>query len=232
MNIPSASLAAVLLVLNVSANADMTIVQKVEGTGQISEMTMKFKDDKVRTDVSPQISTITDAKSGDVVTVMHPQKSYMKIPASSTKALMEKMQQMQQPNGGASPTPAPKLQPTGKKEKINGFDTEEYTATIGGMSVHYWIAKDFPKWSTIAAQMLKMQQGGLGAMAKGMGPGAADFPGMPVRTEMDMNGQKITTTLQSIKEETLDAKDFEVPSDYKAMQIPSFGMPPGQPGAE
>ncbi len=232
MKIPCSSFAALFLALNVSAYADMTIVQKVEGAGQLGEMTMKFKGDKVRADVSPQISTITDAKSGEVVTVMHSQKSYMKISAAGTKALMEKMQKMKQPDGSSSPTPAPKLQSTGKKDKINGFDVEEYTATIGGMTVHYWIAKNYPNWSAILGGMMKMQQGGLGSMAKGMGPSASDFPGMPIRTEMEMNGQKITTTVQSVKEGPLDAKDFEVPAGYKEMQMPSFGTPPASPDGE
>src|SRR5450432_4009085 len=159
---------AVLFALNFSALADMIIVQKVEGAGQLGEMTMKFKGDKVRADVSPEISTITDSKTGDVMTIMHAQKTYMKIPASSTKALMEQMKKSQTQSENGAANPAPKLSATGKKDKINGYNTDEYTAALGGMTVHYWIAKDFPKWSTLLAQMLKMQQGGLAAMTKGM----------------------------------------------------------------
>src|SRR5215210_7640566 len=87
-----ALLAFVALGLGTRIHADMVIVQKVDGAGQSGEMTMKIKGDKVRTEVNPQISTITNATTGDVTTVMHEQKSYMTMPASSTKALMEQMQ--------------------------------------------------------------------------------------------------------------------------------------------
>jgi hypothetical protein len=33
-------------------------------------------------------------------------------------------------------------------------------------------------------------------------------------------GQKITTSLVSVKEQDVDAKDFEVPADYKSMDLP------------
>ncbi len=212
--------------MQLAARADMVIVQKVEGTGQAGEMTMKFKDNKIRTDVSPQVSTITDSASGDVTTLLHTQKSYMNIPASSTKALMAQMQAQMQKQMNGSPAPTPKLQATGRKDKINGYDAQEYTCEIGGMKATYWIAPNFPNWSGVLAAMMKFQQGGLAAMAKGLMPDIADFSGMPVKTEVDMNGQKITTTLVSVEEKAVDAKDFEIPVGYTEMKMPSFNVPP------
>lgn len=208
-----------------AARADMVIVQKVEGAGQSSEMTMKLKGDKIRTDVSPQMSTITNAATGDVTTIMHTQKSYMTIPASSSKALMEQMQKsMQQQNGGA-PAPSAKLQSTGKKEVINGYNTEQYTSAIGGMKVTYWISSEFPNWKKVLEAMQSFQRGGLATMAKGMMPDYASFPGIPVKTEVDFGGQKITTTLASAEEKDVDAKEFEIPAGYTEMKMPTFNMP-------
>ncbi|MEA3187950.1 MAG: hypothetical protein QOD99_1780, partial [Chthoniobacter sp.] len=151
-----------LFLLSFAARADMVIVQKIEGGGQSGQMTMKFKGDKVRTDISPQVTTITDAASGDVITIMHAQKNYMKMPAASTKALMEQMQkQIQTQTAAGSPPPNPKPHATGRKEKINGYDTAEYTCEIGGMKVSYWIASNFPNWPAVLAALLKFQQGGL-----------------------------------------------------------------------
>lgn len=215
-----------LVCLPMVARADLVIVQKVEGAGQNSEMTMKFKDDKIRADVSPQISTLTDASSGDVTTIMHTQKTYMVIPASSSRALMEQMKkQMDAQTAAGAPTPNPKPQATGKKEKINGYDTEEYTSVFSGMKVNYWIASKFPNWPQVLAAMIKFQQGGLASMTKGLMPSPTDFKGMPIRTEVDLNGQKITTTLVSVKNETVDPAEFLIPAGYTEMKMPSFNAP-------
>ncbi len=212
--------------LTFAARADMVIVQKVEGAGQSGEMTMKFKGDKIRADVSPQVSTITDATTGDVTTLMPAQKSYMIIPASSTKALMEQMQkQMQQQTASGSPAPNPKPVATGRKETINGYETEEYTCQFGGMKVEYWIAPNFPNWANVLAAMTKFQQGGLAAMTKGLMPSPSDFKGMPIKTEVDMNGQKITTTLVSVNEQPVADTEFQIPAGYTQMKMPSFNMP-------
>lgn len=212
--------------LMVAAEADVTIVQKVEGTGQAGEMTMELKDNKARTNLSGQISTITDLDSGDVVTLMHAQKSFMKMSGGTTKALLEQMRKMTKASGG---TMGAKPQPTGNKEKINGYDTEEYKSEFGVIKMSFWIAKDFPGSAAVLAEMKKLEQGSMGG-ARALIPGADDLPGMPVRTEIDANGQKTTTTLVSVKEAPIDAKDFDVPSDYKEMKMPALpSMPPPPP---
>lgn len=211
--------------LTLSARADLVITQKIEGSGQSGTMTMKIKGDKIRTDVSPEVSTITDAKSGDVTTIMNSQKSYMVIPASASKALMEKMQKgMAQASPGASPA-AVKLTDTGRKEKVNGYDTEVYTSSIGGMKMTYWIAPNFPDWKKVLDGMMAFQRGGLAAMTKGMMPAASDFTGMPVKTEVDMGAQKITTTLESVKEEPVADTEFQIPAGYTEIKMPSFNAP-------
>ncbi|MDP9291842.1 MAG: DUF4412 domain-containing protein [Verrucomicrobiota bacterium] len=213
--------------LTFAARGDMVIVQHVDGMGQHSDMSIKIKGSLVRTDVSPEVSTITDGDSGEVTTLMHQQKMYMKIPASQTQELMKNMQKETAP--GSSPAGAPKLQPTGVKEKVNGYDTEKFSTEIAGMKMYYWIAKDFPNYVNVLAQFSRLQQGGLGAMAKGMSPDPSTFGGMPVKTEVAMGAQKITSTLVSVKEESVDEKEFLLPADYKAMSVPSFGKPAASP---
>jgi len=240
----AASVAA-LLFTSSFARADLVVVQQTEGAGQLAEMTMKFKGDKIRADVSPEVSVITDVNSGDMTTLNHAQRSYMIVSGSSSRSLMEQMRKnFQKDNPNSSPTSAPKLQATGKKEKINGYDTDEYTCLIGGMKVSYWIAKNFPDWHKLLDAMMKFQHGSLAAMARGIAPSAFDLPGMPIRTEVDMGGQKLTTTLESVKDEPLDESIFQVPSGYTEIKMPSFQMPtmpssssspqraPGAPTAE
>ena len=66
-----------LLAATASLRADLTLVQKVDMAGTPGEMTIKFKGDKVRIDPAPQVSMITDAKTGDTVTLLHGEKKAM-----------------------------------------------------------------------------------------------------------------------------------------------------------
>jgi hypothetical protein len=62
-----------------AARADLTIVQKVEGVGAINEMTIKIKGDKARVDASPQVATIIDSKTGDILNILRDQKQFASI---------------------------------------------------------------------------------------------------------------------------------------------------------
>lgn len=219
-------LAAALLALPPISRADLVIVQSVEGAGQASRMTVKIKGDKTRADISPQLSSLTDGATGDSVMLMHEQKGYMKMPAERTKALMEKMKgfQLQSGKDGVKKEEAatgPKA--TGKKQRIGAYDTEEYVCQVGNTNIHYWVAKNFPDWQKIQEQMLKNQEKSLSQMLKGKIVSLKDLPGMPIKSEMEFNGQKIAYTIVSVKEEDVSAKDFEIPAGYKEMTIPSFG---------
>ncbi len=203
----------------VSARADLIVVQKVESHGQTSEVTMQMKDNRSRTDISAAMSMITNKDTGDMVTLMHSQKIYMKISGAATKALIDEVKKAA--SGGNTP---PKLQPTGKKQKINGFETEEYTTSFGAMKMNYWIARNYPEYKGILAQMMKFQRGSLSAVTKGMAPAAEDFPGMPIRTEMEAAGRDTVMTLVSVSQAAVDPKVFEIPADYKEVAMPSFPM--------
>ena len=72
--------------------ADLVIVQHVDGSGQSGDQTIKIKGDKARTDLASQVSMITDGASGDMVTLMHAQKAFLKVSAAQTKAMMEQLQ--------------------------------------------------------------------------------------------------------------------------------------------
>lgn len=196
------------------ARADLVIVQHVDGSGQSGDQTIKIKGDKARTDLASQVSMITDGASGDIVTLMHAQKAFLKVSAAQTKAMMEQLQKLK-PN--AEPA---KLTATGKKEKVGNYECEIFSSNLGGISVTYWIAKDFPNYPAVREQMDKLQTGSISAMGKGVMPELKDFPGMVIRTEMDMGGKKVSTVLVSAKEEKIDPAIFDVPKDYKEASAP------------
>jgi hypothetical protein len=204
------------------ACADITIVQQVEQSGPAamnSEMTLKLKGDKVRIDVNPQLSTIYDVKSGDISTLVHPQKTVVTLPGEQVKRIRE----------GALAAVAGKptdfeLKPTGKKETINGFACEEYTTSFQGMDSTFWLTKDVPNKDRVLEQLSGLS-GELDPL-QGALKNTRKFPGFPVRTVLnDGRGGRTSVTLVSLKEAPIAASEFEVPSDYKAFAMPRMQLP-------
>src|SRR5437016_12822311 len=119
-----------LLVLTLStyfARGDLTLVQTVEGNGvpSGSQITIKMKEGKTRIETGPQASVIIDAKTGDTITLMHPQKQIMRIPGDKMRAIAEMTNKFAVDKGTNQKS---KLTPTGKIFFINGTPTEIYTS--------------------------------------------------------------------------------------------------------
>jgi hypothetical protein len=208
------------------ARADVVIVQQVDGMAQSGQMTIMVGADKVRTDVSPEISTITDTTTGDVTTLMHPQKAYMIIPASATKAMRSIIQQAAGTAAGSASPAKPVA--TGKTDKINGYNASEYTFTNGNLKAIYWISADFPNAKMVTDAMGKFRKGVLADITRGLAPDLSDLPGVPVKTEVEINGRKITTVLVSAKDQPVDPSEYQVPAAYTQMKMPGAdgGGPP------
>src|SRR5216683_7827636 len=100
--------------LLVSARADLTIVQRVEGLGQNGDVTVKIKGDKERIDAPSQPTRIIDGKAGEMTDLLNEKKTFIRISAEQIKAAAETINKFD----GERPA-APKLTPTGKKETIN-----------------------------------------------------------------------------------------------------------------
>jgi Domain of unknown function (DUF4412) len=209
---------AALLFTTAFLYGDLVIVQKVEGAGQSGEQTIKIQGDKARTDLAQPVSVITDGATGDSVTLMHAQRSYLKVPASQAKAMIEQVQKLR---ANAEP---PKLQTTGKHEKIGEYACEVFTANLGFLTITYWIAPAYPNFQGILSQMAKVQSGGISAMTNGVMPDLKDFPGLPVKTEMDLGGKKLTTIIVSAKEEAVDPAIFKIPNGYKEISAPDLDL--------
>ena len=211
-----AALAAALLA---SARADLTIVQKIEGAGPLSQMTMKIKGEKVRIEATPEVTTIVDGKTGEMVNIMNAQKMVMRMSAEQAKAAAAMAgNQLTQ---GAKPGEKVKITPTGKKEKINGYDTEEYVAETPTYKASYWIAKDYPQGDSIMKQLQATSSQAMSASSMGM-PDFRDFPGLPIRTTVSMGGQSYSTTMASVKMDPLPDSEFTAPAGYQEMKMPDM----------
>lgn len=212
--------AAALLAATAFLHADLVIVQKVEGGGQNGEQTIKIKGDKARTDLSPAVSMITNGATGEMITLMHSGRTYLKVTPEQMKAMMDQLQKFRTGNEPA------KLVDTGKKEKIGTYDCEIFTAGAGSLTATYWIAKDYPNYQSVLAQLDKFQSTTISAMGKGLMPEIKDMPGMPMKTEIELNGKKVTTTILSTKEDNVDPKSFDIPAGYKEISSPELNFQP------
>src|SRR5438105_9470660 len=108
----------VTLGLLVSARADLTIAQRVEGVGQNGEVTVKVKGDKERIDAPSQPTRIIDGKSGEMTNLLNDKKQFLKISAEQMRAAAETINKFEDVKHAA---PTQKLKPTGKKETISGY---------------------------------------------------------------------------------------------------------------
>ena len=200
-----------VLLLAAVARADLVIVQKVEGGGMSGEQTLRIKEDQARCDVAGAFSLLVNRKTGETTTLSHGQKGYLTVSPETAAAMIEKLRSAR--NSDAPPT----LIATGKKEKIGEHQCELFTADLGSVKASYWLAKEYPNYPALLAQMDIVESNPLSGAAGGAAPRTKDLPGMPLRIIMDHNGQKITVTLVSAKEEPVDPAIFKIPADYKEL---------------
>jgi len=56
-------------------------------------------------------------------------------------------------------------------------------------------------------------------------PDYTDFAGLPLKTVISVGNNQVVTTIMSIKQDSLNAADFEVPKDFQEVKKP-VGPPP------
>jgi hypothetical protein len=220
-----ASLLSLVLVagLCVSARADFTIVQKVEGKGAPKEITLKLKGDKVRMEATPQMTMIVDGKTGDTITLMNAQKKFLRISGDKAKAIAELAAKY-----GGGTTEKPKLTATGKKMTINGYEAEEYVGETKSFKAHYWIAPSFPDSAAIMQQLQAVVPAAWNDLAKGM-MDYRDLPGFPLRTEVKTEDGGITSTVTAIRRDPISDAEFSVPTDFQEMKMPNMQISGDKP---
>jgi len=218
-----------LLGLLEGAHADLTIVESIESGAGTNKVTIKIKGERARIDVNPKSSMIVDAKTGEVITLIPEQKAVMRLSPGKAAALANKARILLKDTDTSLEVATPK--PTGKKEKINGYEAEEYVAETPKYRATYWVAKSYPDHQTILRQMKLLQNSAFASVRKPM-PEYYDFPGLPIRTKIKIQGQaEATTTISSISQDSIPDSQFVVPADYAEMHLPDFDLQPVAPWA-
>ena len=215
----------------VSARADLVVREQADFgiPGELVSITFKIHGDKIRQDLaggnSGDISVIKDASTGDTLVLMRQQKLFTK-PAANTKDLKN-------PDAALS-----KPLDTGTSDKVDNYDAEVFTWAAdrklwndtNGIIQTLWVAKDYPNYENIKADLAKLDRANVAFPGKGMSPAISTLPGMVVKSrllvKMGEAVRTITITLLSAKEEPVDPSNFEVPGDYKEW---TPQQPPSQP---
>jgi hypothetical protein len=182
---------------------------------------VKIKGDKQRIDAPSQPTRIIDGKSGEMTDLISDQKSFVTISAAQIKAAAASMNLSPDKNSTAS-----KLTPTGKKETINGYETEEYVYETPQFKASFWVAKKYPGAAEILKQMQAPISGAWKPSNMGM-PDYTDFAGMPLKTVISVGDSQVATTIISVKQDPLSANEFEIPKDFQPMKQPN--QPGGAP---
>src|SRR5712671_123584 len=213
----------ITLGLLVSARADLTIVQHVEGAGagQNGDITVKIKGDKERIDAPSQPTQIIDGKTGEMTDLMNDKKSFVRISAEQMKAAAETINKFD----AGKPPSGPKLNPTGKKETINGYETEEFVFEAPQFKASFWVATKYPDAAGILKQMQAPFSGAWKPSNMGM-PDYTDFAGLPLKTVISVGDNQVVTTIMSIKKDSINATDFDIPKDFQEMKRPIEAAPP------
>ena len=212
---------AITFGLLVSARGDLTIVQRVEGAGQNGDVTVKIKADKERIDAPSQPTRIIDGKTGEMTDLLNDKKSFVRISAEQIKAAAETINKF---DSGEKPA-APKLTPTGKKETINGYETEEFVYETPRFKASFWVATKYPDAAGILKQMQVPISGAWKPSNMGM-PDYTDFAGLPLKTVISIGDNKVVTTIVSIKKDSVSAADFDIPKDFQELKKPLDAAPP------
>lgn len=214
-----------------SARADLTVVQSIEASGSTNRVTTKIKGERARIEVNPESSMIVDTKTGEVITLIPKNKSVLRLSAERARNFRDKARMLLQDNDN-SPLEIATPKPTGKKEKINGYEAEEYVAETPKYRATYWVAKSYPDYKSILSQLKLLQNGAFAAARRPM-PDYYDFPGLPIRTKITLQGKpEATTTIVSTSQTPIADSEFTIPADYAEIHLPDFQLrPPGPPAA-
>ena|ERR1700736_1315692 len=148
--------------------------------------------------------------------LIHAQKAFLKIGTEQLKAQSEAVKSLMG-NKGNENTGDIELKPTGRKETINGYETEEYVTNLNGTDMSLFISKAFPDYRKIIDAVEVVQKGPGMDIFRSMAVPASKYPGMPIRTEAKFLGQRVVVTLESVQQTDLTDADFSVPADYKEL---------------
>ncbi len=198
-----------------------------------TNMTIKVKGDKARIDAPPHITAIFDGTTGELINLLNDQKTVVRISPDKMRAVADTLNKLGNNKAGSQ---KPRLTPTGQKETINGYDTEQYTYDGPDFKATYWIAPNYPNGAAVLAQLQSIKSEFWDAANTKM-PDFRDFPGLPIQMRIIVGKQnaagghdasaaghptEITSTITGVSLDSVPDSQFSVPADFKETKLPDI----------
>jgi hypothetical protein len=215
-----------------NALADFVIKETVQNLGHNQDVTIKLKDNHCRIDANAETTALLDTQSGITTILLHQTKMFLNVKADELGAEGNAIKKLLSQQSGSEETID--FQPTGKKEQINGYDTDEFVGKIAGLPVRVQIAKDFPNYQTIRSALYTAQNAPGLNLFRALSIPPDKYPGMPIRTTIEVLGQPVVTTVDYVQQSALNESEFTVPEGYTELKpspspAPSATTSPTQP---
>jgi hypothetical protein len=222
---------ATVLLAAAAARADLEIVQMASDTNAPFPATMRLRGDKLRLDQQQNTNggfvVIIDLNTRDSFTLLPREKKFLK--RSGAEILKNLALDKKLFGGGTNELylPPALAQATGRIEPVGDYAAEIYSwSGAGGTTQTLWVAKNFPDYEKIRAELVKLDRFNETGPHPGAQPELSPLPGMVVQSELPVGDRKIKVRLVSAKTAPLDAELFAVPADY------SPWVPPRQNSAK
>jgi hypothetical protein len=198
-----------------------------------TNMTIRIKGDKARIDATPQMTAIFDGRTGELINLLNDQKTLVRFSPDKMRAIAGMLKTFSSNKAGSN---KPRLTPTGQKEMINGYDTEQYTYGGPDFKATYWIAPNYPNGAAVLAQLQSIKSE-LWDAANTKMPDFRDFPGLPIRMRMIVNKEnhagepsaspsgrptEITSTVTGVSLDSIADSQFTVPPGFKETSLPDI----------
>jgi len=208
-----------------------------------TNMSIKVKGEKARIDAPPQVTAIFNGTTGELINLLNDQKTVVRISPDKMRAIADMLNKY---SSNKANSDKPRLTPTGQRETINGYDTEQYSYEGPDFKATYWIATNYPNGAAVLAQLQSIKSE-LWDAANTKMPDFRDFPGLPIRMCMTVgknnpageHGAKknqaeehgasasghpieITSTLTGVSVDSIADSEFTVPANFKETQLPDI----------
>jgi len=197
-----------------------------------TNMTIKVKADKARIDAPPQLTAIFDGSTGELVNLLNDQKTVVRISPDKMRAIAEMLNKVSNNKTGPQRT---RLTPTGQRETIEGYETEQFTYEGPDFRATYWIAPNYPNGAAVLAQLQSIKSEFWDAANTKM-PDFRDFPGLPIRMRVIVGKQnhsaahnatlpdhptEIMSTVTAVSLDSIPDSEFTVPAGFKEAKLPN-----------
>ena len=223
-----ASAVLLLLAFAISAaKADFILKFMVETSEQTSEgtikrtfeATIKQTDTKQRADF-PEYSVIQSSTTNEATMLLHTSKISLKL--DNLREMFNKFGDNSRTSGTGD------FKPTGKTERINGYETRELTGNFGGLPLSIFLTDNL-------TDNLSVEKSFENTMRNWLSSRPADafqdflamsekLAGFPRRIVTEYGGTKYVLTYESLEESNLDDREFAVPNDYTELSLSELSL--------